>query len=102
MSRAQDFPDDAALRRRQSTRQVRHAARRWLQSTGNDEEALDEEVLPTGHHDLGRKASPKPPTPAQPGRRTGFKVWKTTFWKRRTRLWAQRNAATRQVTETEQ
>jgi hypothetical protein len=97
MSRAQDFPEDAALHRRQSTRQVRHTARRQLQTIGNDDQALDEAVLPTGHHDLGRKTSPKPPKAAQPGRRNGFKVWKTPFWKRRSRLWAERNAAERQV-----
>ena len=102
MSRAQDFPEDAAVHRRQSARQVRHAARARLQTIGNDDQALDEAVLPTGHHDLGRKTSPKPPKAATPGRRAGFKVWKTPFWKRRRRLWAERNAAERNAPDTGQ
>ena len=93
MSRAHDAPEDAARRRRSSARQVRHAARTHLQTMVGDEDALDEAVLPTGRHDLGRKASPKPAKVPQPGRRRGFKVWKTPFWKRRRQLWAERNAA---------
>jgi hypothetical protein len=61
-----------------------------------DDEAIDDRVLPTVRHDIGRKTSPKPP---KPGRRRGFKVWKTPFWKRRRQLWAQQNAAQRQVAE---
>jgi hypothetical protein len=102
MSRSQDLPEDAALHRRRSARQVRHAARQHLQTMTTDEQALDEAVLPTGHHDLGRKSSPKAPKAALPGRRAGFKVWKTPFWKRRRRLWAERNAAERHVADAEQ
>ncbi|HLY83798.1 MAG TPA: hypothetical protein VKQ71_12470 [Acidimicrobiales bacterium] len=102
MSRAQDAPEDAALRRRRSARQVRHTARMHLQIMAGDGDALDDAVLPTGCHDLGRRASPKPQTARQPGRRPGFKVWKSPFWKRRRQLWATRNAAERQLIEAEE
>jgi hypothetical protein len=100
MSRAQDAAEDAARHRKASTRQVRHAARTNLKSMVRDEDALEDIVLPTGRHDLGRKTSPKPPKAARPGRRQGFKVWKTPFWKRRRQLWAERNAAARDVPDT--
>ena len=98
MSRAQDdVPPDAALHRRQSARQVRHVARMRMQTLIGDDDGLEDAVLPTGCHDLGRKASPKGKSPPRPGRRGGFKVWKTPFWKRRRQLWAERNAAERQL-----
>src|ERR1700736_1146471 len=81
MSRAQDAPEDAALQRRRSARQVRHTARNHLQTMVRDGDNLDEAILPTGRHDIGRKSSPKPAKAPQPGRRRGFKVWKTPFWK---------------------
>jgi hypothetical protein len=62
-----------------------------------DEDALEDAVLPTGCHDVGRRASPKPKTAPRPGSRGGFKVWKTPFWKRRRQLWAERNAVERQL-----
>jgi hypothetical protein len=98
MSRAQDdVLADAALHRRQSARQVRHFARMRMQMLIRDDDALEDAVLPTGCHDLGRKASPKAKSAPRPGRRGGFKVWKTPFWKRRRQLWAERNAAERQL-----
>jgi hypothetical protein len=97
MSRTRDdVVSDAALHRRQSARQVRHEARMQMQTMVGDEDALEDAVLPTGCHDVGRKASPKPKVPSRRGRR-GFKVWKTPFWKRRRQLWAERNAAERQL-----
>jgi hypothetical protein len=102
MSRAQDdIPEDAALHRRQSARQVRHVARVRMQALVGDDDALEDAVLPTGCHDLGRKTSPKAKSPPRPGRRGGFKVWKTPFWKRRRQLWAERNAAERQLRQEE-
>jgi hypothetical protein len=80
-----------------SARQVRHEARTHLQSLVWDGDALDDAVLPTGCHDLGRKTSPKARTAPRPGRRKGFKVWKTPFWKRRRQLWAERNEAARRL-----
>ena len=97
MSRTRDdVLQDAALHRRQSARQVRHETRMQMQSMVRDEEALEDAVLPTGCHDVGRKTSPRPKTPPRRGRR-GFKVWKTPFWKRRRQLWAERNAVERQL-----
>jgi hypothetical protein len=99
MSRSDhDVLDDAALRRRMSARQVRHAARIQMQMLAGDEEALEDAVLPIVCHDVGRRASPKPKQAPQHGR-GGFKVWKTPFWKRRSQLWAERNAMERQIVE---
>jgi len=97
MRRAQDVLEDAALHRRMSARKVRHTARLHLQTMGRDEDALDDAVLPVGCHDLGRKASRPPKAASRPGRRDGFKVWKTPFWKRRRQLWAERNDAEREL-----
>lgn len=98
MSRTRaDVVDDATLRRRSSARQVRHSARIQMRTLVRDEDALEDAVLPTGCHDLGRRASPKPKDPPPPGRRGGFKVWKTPFWKRRRQLWAARNEVERRL-----
>ncbi len=97
MSRTRDDVLVDTLRRRTSARQVRHAARTQIHTLIWDEDALEDAVLPTGRHDLGRKASPKAKTAPAPGRRGGFKVWKTPFWKRRRQLWAERNAVERQL-----
>ncbi len=103
MTRAMDTPffEDAQGHRRQTSRSTRHAVRSHLHVAQHDEESLDEAVLPVVAHDVGRKASPKPKQAPAPGHRGGFKVWKTSFWKRRSRLWAERNAATRAIAENE-
>jgi hypothetical protein len=103
MSRAVEAPFlvDAQGRRRQSSRSTRHAVRSHLHVASLDTEALDEAVLPVVAHDVGRKASPKPREAPEPPKRGGFKVWKTAFWKRRRRLWAERNAAARAIAESE-
>jgi hypothetical protein len=89
--------------RRRTSRQVRHTARIRLHVLTGDEEALEDAdlVCPQGTHDLGRKTSPKPKAGPKPGRRPGFKVWKTPFWKRRRAIWAARNAATRRIAKEE-
>ena len=89
--------------RRRTSRQVRHTARTRLHVLAGDEEALEDADLlcPQGTHDLGRKTSPKPRTAPKPGRRRGFKVWKTPFWKRRRAMWAARNEATRRIAREE-
>lgn len=102
MSRAHEAPEDPALHRRRSARRVRHEARIHLQAMVRDDDAIEDAVLPTVRHDIGRKTSPKPPKPPQPGRRRGFKVWKTPFWKRRRQLWAEQNKAQRHVGESEE
>jgi len=101
MTRLMDAPflDDSQGRRRQTSRTTRHAVRSHLHVALLDEESLDDAVLPVVLHDVGRKASPKPKQAPAPGRRGGFKVWKTSFWKRRRRLWAERNAAARALAE---
>ncbi len=87
--------------RRRTTRQVRHTARATLHGLTGDDDALEDADLycPQVPHDLGRKSSPKPRRNPKPGRRPGFKVWKTPFWKRRRALWAARNAAARRLAE---
>jgi hypothetical protein len=92
--------EDGPEHRRRTSRQVRHAARTRLHAVVGDEDALEDADLlcPTPPHDLGRKHSP-PRRQPKPGRRDGFKVWKTPFWKRRRVLWAQRNAAARRIVE---
>ena len=97
MSRAQDALPDAGRHRRSTSRQVRHTTRLYLQTMARDDEAREDAVLPVGRHDIGRKASPRPQRAPQPGRRGGFKVWKTPFWKRRRQLWHQRNAVERAI-----
>jgi hypothetical protein len=97
MTRAQDDVLDLPDYRRRSRRQVRHRAKTTLRCACLDDEALDEAVLPVGCHDVGRRTSPKPYKPVTEGRRDGFKVWKTPFWKRRNQLRAARNAAERQL-----
>ena len=95
-----DLPDAFGHRRR-SARAVRHESRSALHQAllDHDDERLEDAdlVCPTGHHDLGRYTSPKPRSGAKPGRRDGFKVWKTPFWKRRRALWAAENAAVRRL-----
>lgn len=91
--------EDAQGRRRQSSRATRHAVRSHLHVACLDEDILDSTVLPVVAHDLGRKVSPKPHRTPEYPRRGGFKVWKTTFWKRRRQLWAERNAAERALAQ---
>lgn len=87
--------------RRRTTRQVRHTARATLHALTGDDDALEDADLrcPQVPHDLGRKSSPKPRGDPKPGRRPGFKVWKTPFWKRRRAMWAAQNAAARKLAE---
>ena len=101
MTRVMDAPflEDAQGRRRQSSRTTRHAVRSHLHVACLDEDVLDDAVLPVVAHDVGRKVSPKPRRTPEYPRRGGFKVWKTAFWKRRSRLWAERNAAARAIAE---
>jgi hypothetical protein len=95
--------EDPPDHRRRTSRQVRHTARTRLHVLAGDEEALEDADLlcPQVPHDLGRKTSRPPQKQPKPGRRSGFKVWKTPFWKRRRTLWAERNAATRRILEEE-
>jgi hypothetical protein len=98
-----DVVEDAPEHRRRTARQSRHLARTRLHALVGDEEALEDAdlVCPQPAHDLGRKASRPPKKEAKPGRRGGFKVWKTPFWKRRSQLWAERNAAARRLADSD-
>lgn len=82
---------------------MRHEARARLHQLAGDEEALEDADLlcPQQAHDLGRKTSKPPRKDLKPGRRGGFKVWKTPFWKRRSQMWAERNAATRRLADSD-
>lgn len=93
-----DLPD-AADHRRRTRRQARHEARAQLRSAALDDDLLEDADVhcPSPVHDLGRHASPAPKTGLKEGRRGGFKVWKTPYWKRRTARRAQRNAALRDL-----
>ena len=97
---SEEFLEDAHEHRRRSSRQARHTAKARLHVIAGDEEALEDADLfcPQVPHDLGRKTS-KPPKAAKPGRRSGFKVWKTPFWKRRTAIRSERNAAGRRIAD---
>jgi hypothetical protein len=69
--------------RRHRRRQERHAARIALRQVVDGYVDADDLVLPVLTRDVGKHRSPKPPSTPKPGRRVGFKVWKTPFWKRR-------------------
>jgi hypothetical protein len=101
MSRTQADLPDARGHRRQTTRQVRHEARAALHEAVFDEDSLeDADVLcPKDAHDLGRHDSPAPRHGPKEGRRGGFKIWKTPYWKRRKSMRAQRNAQMRQLAD---
>jgi hypothetical protein len=96
-----DVVEDAPDHRRRTSRQVRHVSRTRLHVLAGDEDMLEDADLmcPQSRHDLGRKTSAPPRKQPKPGRRSGFKVWKTPFWKRRRSLWAQRNAAARRLAD---
>ena len=98
-----DIVEDAPEHRRRTSRHVRHEARTRLHQLAGDGEALEDADLlcPQAAHDLGRKASRPPRKETKPGRRSGFKVWKTPFWKRRSQLWARRNAEFRRLAESD-
>jgi hypothetical protein len=92
------FPDPRGHRKR-SARQIRHESKVFLNPSRLDEDVLEDEACPLPAHDVGRHHSPKPPKGPKPGRRGGFKVWKTPFWKRRTALRSARNATARELAE---
>jgi hypothetical protein len=100
--RTETVLEDPLEHRRRTARQERHTARTKLHVLSGDDEALEDADLqcPSAPHDLGRKNSTRRSAP-KPGRRAGFKVWKTPFWKRRRALWAARNEAARRVGDDE-
>jgi hypothetical protein len=103
MSADDDLLEFHADHRRQTVRQVRHGARVHLHTAVWDDDALEDvdAACPKDRHDVGRHTSPKAQEDAKPGRRRGFKVWKTPFWKRRRALWAEQNEATRRLIDSD-
>ncbi len=101
MSRAQADLPDAGGHRRRTSRQARHEARAWLHTGVFDDDILEDADArcPQEPHDLGRHPSPAPPRAPKEGRRSGFKVWKTPYWKRRNALRSQRNEELRRITD---
>ena len=67
--------------RRRTRRAERHATSEAIHTVEVDD--LDAVVPTRSVHDIGHKTSPPRSTVPKPGRRRGFKVWKTPFWKRR-------------------
>jgi hypothetical protein len=99
MSRAETALPHAAEHRRRRSRQARHEARVRLHTGVLDDEILEDAGGrgPKDLHDVGRHASPAPPTTPKDGRRSGFKVWKTPYWKRRKAQRARRNQEMRRI-----
>jgi hypothetical protein len=94
-----DIVEDPPEHRRRTARQDRHTTRSHLHKVSGDGDALEDADLVTRPaHDLGRHTGAAPKA-TKPGRRSGFKVWKTPFWKRRRSLWAEQNAAARRLRE---
>ncbi|HVA74421.1 MAG TPA: hypothetical protein VNF71_07630 [Acidimicrobiales bacterium] len=98
---AEQVIEDALGHRRRTARDVRHTSKARLHELAGDDELMEDAdlICPQPSHDLGRKTSPPRKGEPKPGRRSGFKVWKTPFWKRRRTLWAERNAAERRILE---
>jgi hypothetical protein len=100
--RNEPFIEGAPDHRKRTARQDRHTAKSQLHRVAGDDDALEDvDLTAPPPHDLGRHASPAPPKSPKPGRRRGFKVWKTPFWKRRRSLWARQNAEARRLEKEE-
>ena len=91
------FDEKPADHRRRTRRQERHHAH--LIATTRDGDHIDELPMARSAHDVGRKTSAAPRRAPAPGRRGGFKVWKTPFWKRRTSLYRAQNQALRRLAD---
>jgi hypothetical protein len=91
--RLRERPSD---HRRRTRRAERHATSEAIHTL--DVEDIDVAAPVRSVHDIGHKTS-KPPRTSKPGRRDGFKVWKTAFWKRRKSLRVQKALAERQIVE---
>jgi hypothetical protein len=95
MQREDDRPRERpADHRRRTRRAERHATSEAIHCL--DGEDIDAAVPTRSKHDVGHKTSPAPRS-AKPGRRDGFKVWKTPFWKRRKALRVEKALAERQL-----
>ena len=84
--------------RRQTRRAERHATSQAIHTFEGED--LDAVVPVKSVHDVGHKTSP-PLKARKPGRRDGFKVWKTSFWKRRKAVRRDKALAERLITREE-
>ena len=91
--------EPTAEHRRRTRRAERHQTNEAINLF--DGEDLDTVVPVRSVHDVGHKTSPPPQRAAKPGRRGGFKVWKTSFWKRRTTVRRQKALAERVLPDEE-
>jgi hypothetical protein len=82
--------------RRRTRRAERHTTSQLIHVLEGDD--LDAVVPVRSVHDVGHKTS-RPVPGAKPGRRDGFKVWKTSFWKRRKAQRHERALAERRLAE---
>ena len=90
--------ESAADHRRRTRRAERHLTSQAIHTLEGDD--LDAVVPVRSVHDVGHKTS-SPPKSSKAGRRDGFKVWKTSFWKRRKAARRERALAERLVLEEE-
>jgi len=99
MQREEDrLRERPADHRRRTRRAERHATSQAIHTLEGDD--LDAVVPVRSVHDIGHKTSPPLKSP-KPGRRAGFKVWKTAFWKRRNTMRQERALAERRLLEEE-
>ena len=92
MLREEERPRERpADHRRRTRRAERHATSEAIRTLDGDD--IDAAAPVRSVHDLGHK----PLKEAKPGRRDGFKVWKTPFWKRRKTVRAQKALAERRL-----
>ncbi|HZQ57478.1 MAG TPA: hypothetical protein VFA84_05570 [Acidimicrobiales bacterium] len=99
MQREEDRVREAPAERRRRTRRAeRHRTSEAIHVF--DGEDLDAVVPMKSVHDVGHKTS-RPQKVPKPGRRPGFKVWKTPFWKRRKAVRRQKALAERVLIEEE-
>ncbi len=97
MQREDDRLQEAPAEHRRRTRRAeRHATSQAIHTC--DVEDLDAVVSPKSKHDIGHKTSP-PVKTLKPGRRPGFKVWKTSFWKRRKAIRREKALAEKRLQE---
>jgi len=80
MQREDRLRESAGDHRRRTRRAERHQTSQAIHTLEGDD--LQAAVPMRSVHDVGHKTSSAPKV-RKPGRRDGFKVWKTTFWKRR-------------------
>jgi hypothetical protein len=80
--------------RRRTRRAERHATSEAIHCF--DVEDLDTVVPARSVHDVTRSDKR---AASKPGRRAGFKVWKTPFWKRRTAIRREKALAERRLDE---